>query len=81
MFSGLPIITNKGVGDIEYFKKESNIILFNFNKINEKNIKKNIKNLLKFKQNPQVFKQRKFAEKFFDEQIYFKKIVSIYQNI
>ena len=43
MFSGLPIITNKGVGDIEYFKKESNFYLILIKLM--KKILKNIKNL------------------------------------
>ena len=42
-----------------------------------KKILKKIKNLLRFKKNPQVFKQRELAEKIFDEQIFFKKYLNL----
>ena len=81
LFSGIPIITNYGVGDIDMFEKKSNIVLFNFNKINEKEISKKIANIVKLKKNPQIQKQRLFADKFFDEEIYVNKILKIYKNI
>ena len=81
MFSGIPIITNYGVGDIDTFKNKSSIILFNFNKINKENISKKIKEIIKLKKNPKISRQRKLADKFFDEDIYINKLINIYKNI
>ncbi len=81
MFSGIPVITNYGIGDINYFEKKGNIILFEFNKINEFFFKRNLKKIFSLKKNLSTTKQRKFAEKIFDEKLYFKKILSIYNQI
>lgn len=81
MLSGIPVITNYGIGDINYFERKGNIILFKFDKINEFSFKHNLKKILSLKKNLRTNKQRKFAEKIFDEKLYFKKILSIYNRI
>lgn len=81
MFSGIPIITNYDIGDINSYEKRSNIILFNFHSINKKNVSKKIKSITKLKKNPKILRQIKFADKFFNEDIYIKKLFNIYKNI